>query len=107
MRSTWSARCAPAIAPASSPAPWRSSTTRRSSPSTGSPWPAPKTACASLAGRPDEVCTEETRRHRGSMKRGLRAVLVVGAFLLGVPVAGGWAAQAKERRELHYGFYFL
>src|SRR5947207_810811 len=39
--------------------------------------------------------------------RGLRAVLVVGAFLLGVPIAGGWSAQAKERRELRYGVYFM
>jgi len=39
--------------------------------------------------------------------RGLRAVLVVGAFLLGIPVTGGWAAQAKERRDLLYGVYFL
>ena len=37
--------------------------------------------------------------------RGVRAVLVVGAFLFGVPVTGGWAAQAKERRELRYGVY--
>jgi transglutaminase-like putative cysteine protease len=39
--------------------------------------------------------------------RGLRAVLVVGAFLFGVPAVGGWAAQAKERRELRYGVYLL
>jgi len=39
--------------------------------------------------------------------RGLRAVLVVGAFLLGIPVTGGWAAQSKERRDLLYGVYFL
>jgi hypothetical protein len=32
---------------------------------------------------------------------------VVGAFLLGIPVSGGWAAQAKERREIRYGVYFL
>ena len=39
--------------------------------------------------------------------KGLRAVLVVGAFLFGIPVSGGWAAQAKERREIRYGVYFL
>jgi transglutaminase superfamily protein len=39
--------------------------------------------------------------------RGLRAVLVVGAFLLGVPVGVGWAAQSKERREVRYGVYFM
>jgi Transglutaminase-like superfamily len=39
--------------------------------------------------------------------RGLRAVLVVGAFLLGIPVSGGWSAQAKARRDLLYGVYFL
>src|SRR5438105_15869388 len=43
---------------------------------------------------------------RSPRVRGLRAVLVVGAFLLGVPVAGGWTAQAKEQRELRYGVYF-